>query len=1015
MSRRGSSPVLVGRAAEIAALEAAFDAVRQGGPAAVLIGGEAGVGKTRLVSEFAASARAAGARVLTGGCLELGADGLPFGPFTAILRDLVREASAGQIIGLLPGSGRATRELARLLPELAGDAAADARVSGPAADEARARLFEEFLTLLERLAEQRPLVLMVEDVHWADRSSRDMLAFLIGYQRALRNVLIVVTFRSDELHRTHPLRPLLAELARIDWVERTELPRLSRGQAEELAAAVLGRTPDRALTDDLYERAEGNPLFTEELLACEDGCAGIPDSLADLLQQAVRRLPEDTQEVLRVASAGSGSISHGLLAKVTGRTEDELFAVIRPAVTGNVLVTTADGYAFRHALIREAVHEDLLPGEHSGVHTKFALAIEADPALAADGRADIEKAHHWYSAHNTTGALTSAWQASAQASRSMAHAERLMLLARVLEMWDQVPDAAERIGADHVRVLEEAVAAAQDAGEHQRGLAFAESALAQLDEDTEPVRVALMLRQRYLFRHELGLTTDLQDLERALSLIPGTAPEQARTQVLLAAAHCGCDAQGPQFRGWAEEALRAAREAGDLGAEAQALATLAMVQALPGQMAIPDSEPLRLMAQAKAIAERVGAYQPVMKMVIYESHLLCGAGLYEQAAAVAGQGIADAERHGLARTSGAFLAINLAEPLMYLGRWDEAAEVAERGLDLAPPPLTRAALSIVRAWIALARGDVATGARRAAASRAVVSSTRYDDQYRLPQAALDIEVTLATSGPDAAIALATETLDQHDLSLDSPRYVWPLLVTAAVAAREASGDDAAVLLERLRMLAEKLEVFGPVQRAWQLSFAALDPGADSGSVGAGAVGAGAVGAGAVGAGETAGPLAAADAAAAAWEALGQPYPAAVALRYAAAAALDGPAGGEAAAARLRRAAPIADRLGARPLADQITALAGRADAAPAPASASGSGSGSGSGGGADRLGLTGREFEVLRLVAAGHSNREIAAALFISPKTASVHVSNILAKLGTATRTEAAARAHALRLFEVTS
>ena len=456
MNRRGGSPVLVGRAAEMAALQAAFDAVRQGGPAALLIGGEAGVGKTRLISEFAAEARAAGARVLIGGCLELGADGLPFGPFTAMLRDLVREIGADELVGLLPGSDRATRELARLLPELAGgQPAGDPASALHSAGEARARLFEEFLTLLERLAVAQPLVLVVEDAHWADRSSRDLIAFLIGYQRALANVLIAVTFRSDELHRTHPLRPLLAELTRIDWVERTELPRLSRGQAEELAAAVLGGFPDRALTDTLYERAEGNPLFTEELLACPDGCALIPDSLADLLQQAVRRLPEDTQEVLRIASAASGATSHTLLARVTGRTEDELTAAIRPAVTGNVLVTTADGYAFRHALIREAVHEDLLPGEHSQVHTKFALAIDADPALVGDGRADMEKAHHWYSAHNTTWALISAWQASVQACRSVAHAERLVLLARVLELWDQVPDAAERIGADHVRVLEE--------------------------------------------------------------------------------------------------------------------------------------------------------------------------------------------------------------------------------------------------------------------------------------------------------------------------------------------------------------------------------------------------------------------------------------------------------------------------------------------------------------------------------------------------------------------------------
>ncbi len=1000
MSRRGASPVLVGRAAEMAALEAAFETVRQGGPAALLIGGEAGVGKTRLISEFAARVAGDG-RVLAGGCLELGADGLPFGPFTAMLRDLVREVGADEIVSMLPGSGRAARELARLLPELAGPhVEAGAEAGWPAAaGEARARLFEEFLTLLERLAEQRPVVVVVEDVHWADRSSRDLIAFLIGYQRALRNVLILVTFRSDELHRTHPLRPLLAELARIDWVERTELPRLSRGQAEELATAVLGRVPDRLQTEALYERAEGNPLFTEELLACPDGCAEIPGSLADLLLQAVRRLPEDTQELLRVASAGSGSTSHALLTRVSGRTEDELISVIRPAVTGNVLVTTADGYAFRHALIREAVHEDLLPGEHSGVHTRYALAIDADPALVSGGRADIEKAHHWYSAHNMPEALASAWQASAQASRAVAHAERLVLLARMLELWDQVPDAAERIGADHVRVLEEAATAAHDAGEAQRGAAFAESALAELDESTDPVRVAFLLRQRQMFRKELGQPNELADLDRALSLVPETVSRKARIQLLLAASHAGCDISGPHYKNMADEGLRLAREDGDLDAQAQALATLAMIEAGTSALATPDSEPFRLLAQARETAQRAGAYQPLAKLVIYESHLLCGAGEFEAAAAVARQGIADAERHGLARTAGAFLAINVAEPLMYLARWDEAAQIAERALDLAPPPLTGVGLRLVCGYAALARGDIGTATRRAASSRAVLSGVRYDDQYHLPQAQLDIALKLATDGPVAAAGLAAAELRRCDLAASSPRYFWPLLVTAAYATVGALGsrrdDGDAVLLDQLRSLAEKTDAFGPVQQAWQLTFAALVPPDDT---------------------DPRQRLAAWDTAVAAWDAVGQPYETAIALLASARAALAVGDGRRHAAGRLRRAAGLAASLRTAPLGGEIRSLALRAGISLAgpdvAADGSGSGGRAGDENGTGHLGLTGREFEVLRLVAAGQSNRDIAAGLFISPKTASVHVSNILAKLGAASRTEAAAKALALGLFD---
>jgi len=210
VSARMRSPVLVGRSEELAVLDAALDRARAGGPSTVLIGGEAGIGKTRLVTEFAAGAAASGARVLAGGCLDLGAEGLPFAPFTAMLRELVRDLGADGVAALLPA--HATHEFARLLPEF-GEAGVEA---DPAF--ARARLFEQMLTLLERLAEPGPVVLIIEDAHWADRSTRDLMAFLIGSQQILDGVLIVVSYRSDELHRTHPLRPLLAELARLGWV-----------------------------------------------------------------------------------------------------------------------------------------------------------------------------------------------------------------------------------------------------------------------------------------------------------------------------------------------------------------------------------------------------------------------------------------------------------------------------------------------------------------------------------------------------------------------------------------------------------------------------------------------------------------------------------------------------------------------------------------------------------------------------------------------------------------------------
>jgi hypothetical protein len=201
---RVSSPVLVGRSGQLSVLDTALTEACGGHPSAVLVGGEAGVGKSRLVSEFAERSRGKGARVLAGGCLELGVDGLPFAPFTSMLRDLARDLGADGIAALLPGG--TTRELARLLPEFGEPAR-----TGDAG-EARARLFEQVLVLLEQLADASPVVMVIEDAHWADRSTRDLLAFLIRNQRALDGLLISSNGRPSVL--APPAGPLLAELDR---------------------------------------------------------------------------------------------------------------------------------------------------------------------------------------------------------------------------------------------------------------------------------------------------------------------------------------------------------------------------------------------------------------------------------------------------------------------------------------------------------------------------------------------------------------------------------------------------------------------------------------------------------------------------------------------------------------------------------------------------------------------------------------------------------------------------------
>ena len=931
MSGRASSPVLVGRDEQMAALDAAFASVRQGGPSAVLLGGEAGVGKSRLVSEFARTAGAAGARVLAGGCLELGTDGLPFAPFTAVLRDLVHEMGADAVAAMLPG--RTTRGLARLLPELG-----EPDTSGDPA-EARARLFEEVLRALEHLTRHSPVVLVIEDAHWADRSSRDLLTFLIGNQRALSGLLIVVTFRSDELHRTHPLRPLLASLDRIAWVERIELPRLTRYDTGELIVGILGHQPASNLTDALYHRSEGNPLFVEALLCCDGELSPeLPESLRDLLLDSVRRLPEDTQEVLRVASAGGETTGHALLGTVTGLDDAALIRAVRPAVIANVLHARGDGYAFRHELIREAVHEDLLPGEHGRLHSRFAEAIDADPTLVPPGRAAIEMAHHWHSAHDSAWALIAAWQAAAQAGRAVAAAERLSLLARVLELWDQVPDAAERIGADHTQVLEEAIAAAHDAGEFERGIALATSALRELEPVTDPVRFAKLLGERGHFKTKLGRKDYARDLEEALDYVPADVSLATRVDILLTLAHC--PPKVTNERSYAEEALALARQAGDEAKEANALLTLAMFNADPGQQAPSDSGPLDLIAQARAMAERRGADDVLLNAAVNESHLLEGAGEHEHAAEAARRATRSADPQLLSRTSGSVLAINQAEPLCALGRWDEALKITTGAMDLylAPGPMHRALLQVITGSIALARGDLAAAAQAVLAARDALGSARYEDQHQLPLARLEILLALGKDGPAAALATASAIMDRFELSGSSPRYAWPVVAAGASAVLAAAGlagvahderlrDEAAALAERLRTVAEKLATFGPAQRAFQLTFAAADAHgarllAAFADAGVGQAD-GAEGEGAGTGGEPGELVDAWDAAAAAWAGLGEPYPLGQTLLHAAEAALacgdrDG------AAERLRRAVPLAAGLAAHPLAEQIAILARRA-------------------------------------------------------------------------------------------
>ncbi|MEU8244734.1 AAA family ATPase [Nonomuraea sp. NPDC048916] len=949
MLGRSVSPVFVGREEQLASLSEVFDEARKGAATAVLLGGEAGVGKTRLVQRFVEQAARDGARVLYGGCVELSTEGLAYAPFTAALRQLVREQGPGQVAALLPEG--AERDLARLLPEF-GEPSGDGET-----DAGRARLFEQFLTLLERLADNRPTILLIEDIHWADRSSRDLIAFL---SRNLRTpqVLIVMTYRSDDLHRQHPLRPVLAELGRVDGVYRLDLPRLTRDEVAQQMAGILGNAPEYPTVQKVYDRSEGIPLFVEALL--DSGADSVvPQSMQDLILGAVERLPEETQRVLRMAAAGGTRVGHALLAAVSGLSDIELETALRPAIAGNVLqIADNRAYVFRHALIREAVHEELLPGEHQRLHARYAEEISRDRALVPPGRAAVELAHHWYGARDDLWALVSAWEAARKSSRAFAYTEAIPLLERVLMLWDRVPDAAERIGADHTAVLERASEAAQAGGELDRGIKFVKAALSQLDETREPDRVAKLIVRWAGFKVDKGKTCVLDDLRHALRLVP--EPTLDRVEVVMTISrHLMLSGDLDEGFALVEEGLRLARELGDKCLEGDLLLNQALGHSIAGE----TEATLATNMDALALGHQEGSGRLITRAIGNNIDALNELGRWQEALDLSEEGWRLSKKYGRLRVSGLFVLNNRAETLEAIGRWDEAIETVERALNLGPTLRKRHHLLRVRADVALGRGDLAL-VESILAEIGVLKERPEDFVQDITNSTrLRIGWHLSRGEPDQALAVAERVLARP---AQSPKAMlgWRLLSLLKSVCDASEGTEPArarTVRKQAAEVASRLKVSGPVAEAYRLSY--------SGDF---------------------------DAAAAAWERLSRPHNQAKALLRAA--ALSARSGDrEGAASRLAVAAPLAAALRAAPLIGEIEALSRRV------------GVGSHQQEGSELL--TPRELEVLRLVALGRTNRDIASELFISAKTVSVHVSNILAKLGVTTRGEAAAAAHRLSLL----
>jgi ATP/maltotriose-dependent transcriptional regulator MalT len=922
-----SSAHFISRETELSRLR---DVIAGGSPRTLIVGGDAGVGKTRLLREALASADA---RVLTGGCVDLAEDSLPYAPFAEALRGVADELEPHEV--------------------------------EPLSATGQARMYERLLVLLRRLGEEAPLVLAIEDLHWADRSTHDLLRFLARNLRSER-IAILATYRADDLHRGHPLRPLVAELERGGWAGRLHLRPFSRAEVAEQIAGILGEPAAPAFVGQVFERAEGNAFCVEQLVATSrEGRPELPTLLQDILHARFERLSAPAQRLLGVVAAGGPRVREALIAAACELSDDERGASLRDAVDHQILAVEGDAYVFRHALLREAAYAELLPGERHRVHAAYGAALTSDGAPG-------ELARHWHAAAEVEPALAASVAAAAEAERRHGYAEASAHYARALEVWARVDGPATAAGMSRVALLRRAAEATNLAGESNRAAALIRSALEEIDAGLVP-DVAGELHERlgrYLWA--AGASEDATvAYEEAVSLVPASPPSRARARVLGAWGQAlMLLARYDESRAHCEEAIAIARSVGARREEGHALNTLGVDLACLG-------DPGRAVAhlkEARVIAEEVRDLDDLARAYLNLAEILAAPlDRLEEAVELARDGVALCEEVGLDCDYGVSLRAIAAAALFELGRWDEAEATVAAAADRSPIECAAIDFHLAGAKVAGGRGPLDAADRHLAAVGELMTNTR-DPQYTGAFAARSAELALWRRRPQEALVEALDGLG----CTDDCWYAAPLIWLGIRAAADV-GDVTAG--KRLAARASEAPTGrSPVLDAYAASCAAeasrLARGPDPEAFAA---------------------------AATAWERARRPYPAAY-CRFRQAEALLEQRRRRAAGKTLSAARAVAQRLGAEPLLAEMDLLAqrGRIDRAPAAEEIPEPGP----------AGLTARELEVLALVARGLTNRGVGEALFVTEKTASAHVSSILSKLSVRSRVEAAAAAHRLGLVE---
>jgi DNA-binding CsgD family transcriptional regulator/tetratricopeptide (TPR) repeat protein len=963
----------VGREVEQAHLEAAFDAAAAGHPAMVLLGGEAGIGKSRLFGHVATFACDRGGLVAVGGCVPA-AGGLPYGPIVALLRDLVRQTDDTTAAEVLE---RLTRDEADA-PRRRG--AKDGVSSTATLDGlAKTRLFESLLACLATAADSRPLLVGFEDLHWADSATAEFIDFLMRNVTHER-VLVIGTYRIEDLGRAHPLRPWLAELARKPRVSQLRLAGLERGEVAALVGELIGATPDWPMVEAVWSRSQGNPFYAEELTAARS-TATLPEALRDLVLARVESLPTPTQKVIGLASAIGEPVDHELLAALSGLDPQALDAALVGAVEQQLLVIDGVGYRFRHALLREATYESLLPGERRRLHREIAARLEQDrtigPLDASERLASV--AAQWWAGGEWKRAFKPSVDAADSAASLLAYPEAFEHMEHALACLQRAPDPS----VDLASLLESAASIASRAEHDERAIELVNQALGLNDADVDPdttVRQLLLLNG---FASCLGDESLFFDtMERCRAILPAE-PSESLSRVIINEA--GWLMIGFRYADGAQrsrEALAMARAVGERVVEGKALNFLGCCLCGLGAL----DEGLASLRESLVMAEELS--NPALLSMGYtnlSSCLLDGGRLEESASLVFDMAAIGEDMWGV-KLSGA--AGNSVDALIRIGRYPEALDLLgeiTRGVQgmCAPAPFR------LPAYIEIRTGRFDEASRLLAICDEMTKASDDVDQ-RGSYYGLCAELALEEGRPEDALVAAREALrlaaDTQAVSLTSEVLAFAARAVAdrveidrqrglSVDAGKAHGEADEIAASMAVVLTHHLEGATPLPRvvacaatmsAERSRFERSDPSLWGVAVEA-------------------------------WEVAHEPYQHAYCLWRRAEALLEGRAGRADAVACLEQAWTIGRSLQAAPLVARVERLATRArielieSASPQSAVADV----------ASQLGITAREVEVLGQLASGRTDREIAESLFISKKTASVHVSNLLRKLAVVNRVEA--------------